>query len=285
MEVDVTPDEIPDGTPDVTSDEIPGVTPSGTLDGKLNGIVLLYLDQNYASRVAKFLIGQASHDAFGEVHGALERATQRHANGAGPMVCAPPSSFHVLETRGGYLLPTMKTFFAAFSWGLWLRPWQEVVRRQAARGGWLERDDLLSNEGSWELAANLGEMAGIEHEAPSGGFFERTLRYREEIALRLGMPPNTARVLPFVRLLARMLAFRGLDRVRVQGRDPQVSDLADLVMAATVGPYVDALATDRYVREVLQRVGFDKPAYSGRRLDVLRLARDLDGGWLAGGGS
>jgi len=89
-----------------------------------------------------------------------------------------------------------------------------------------------------------------------------------------------ARVLPFARLMSRMLAFRSLDRVRAQGRDPQDSDLADLVMAATVGPYVDGLATDRYVREMLQRVGFERPAYSGRRNDVLRLARDLDGGWL-----
>ena len=178
----------------------------------------------------------------------------------------------------------MKTFFAVFSCGLWVRPWHEVVQRQAARGGLLEREDLLTRQGGWEHAADLGAMAGIEHEAPSGGFFERTTRYREEIARRLGLPPDLARVLPFVRLMARMLAFRGLDRVRVQGRDPYDSDLADLVMAATVGPYVDALATDRYVREVLQRVGFAKPAYSGRRQDVLRLARDLDGGWLGGGG-
>ncbi len=52
-------------------------------------------------------------------------------------------------------------------------------------------------------------------------------------------------------------------------------------MAATVGPYVDALATDRYLREVLQRVGFEPPVYSGRRQEVLRFARDLHAGWLA----
>lgn len=245
------------------------------------GVLLLYLDQNYASRIAKFLLGQESHDAFGEVHAALRHVARRHGASGAPALCVPPSPFHVLETRGGYLLATMQGWFAEVSNGAWVRPWQEVVERQARRGGLLERDDLLASRGSWDEAADLGPMVGLEQHAPGGGFFDRTLGYREEIARRLGIAAEAARVLPFARLLARILAFRGIDRTRVQGRDPRDSDLADLIMAATVGPYVDALATDRYLREVLQRVGFETPVYSGRRQEVLHFARDLQTGWLA----
>src|SRR5690606_35013153 len=157
-----------------------GAWPGAAFGDVFDATLLLYLDQNYASRVAKFLIGQASHEAFGEVHEALVRATERHASGTGPRLCVPPSPFHVLETHGGYLLPTIRTFFAVFSCGLWVRPWHEVVQRQATRGGLLEREDLMTRQGGWEHAADLGAMAGIEHEAPSGGFFERTTRYPEE---------------------------------------------------------------------------------------------------------
>lgn len=69
--------------------------------------MLLYLDQNYASRIAKFLLGQTSHDHFGTLLKALE----------GRDVLIPPSPFHVLELRGGYLLPVFKTFYARFSEG------------------------------------------------------------------------------------------------------------------------------------------------------------------------
>src|SRR5690606_2719650 len=88
VEVAVTHDAIPGGAP--------GAWPGAAFGDVFDATLLLYLDQNYASRVAKILIGQASHEAFGEVHEALVRATERHAGGTGPEVCVPPSPFHVL---------------------------------------------------------------------------------------------------------------------------------------------------------------------------------------------
>jgi hypothetical protein len=77
--------------------------------------------------------------------------------------------------------------------------------------------------------------------------------------------------LPFVRLLARLLAFRSLETRRRE----RLADLVDLLMAATVVPYVDALGTDRYLREALARVGVATPVFSGRNPSVLDFARWL----------
>ena len=233
---------------------------------------LLYLDQNYASRVSKFLLGQPSHEPFGVLYEALEPA----------QVLIPPSPFHVLELRGGYLLPSFRSFYARFSRGLWVRPWAEVVRRQAARGG-LARDDLLSSEGDWDTAAELSPLEDILDLGLAGGFQGRTRSARHALyeRLNLGLDFSTdegaARTPPFVWLLSRMLAFRSLERERYT----RPSDLTDFVMAATVGPYVDILATDRYMREVMGRVGHGSAsyrggeAYSGRRHEVLALAARL----------
>jgi len=112
--------------------------------------VLVYLDQNYASRMAKHLLGQKGHEAFGR----LLRAMQGKA-------LAPPSPFHVLETlfprrdpeaKAGYLLPALKEVFAALSGGYWVRPWQEVALRQE-RG--LFREDLLFRGEAWDVPADL----------------------------------------------------------------------------------------------------------------------------------
>ena len=100
--------------------------------------MLVYLDQNHASRMAKHLLGQRGHEAFGRLFLALKGRA-----------IAPPSPFHVLETlfpqrgpeeKAGYLLPALKEVFAALSGGYWVRPWQEVAARQR-RG--LHREDLL----------------------------------------------------------------------------------------------------------------------------------------------
>lgn len=234
--------------------------------------MLVYLDQNHASRIAKFLLGQPDHEAFGRVHAALRIAR--------PLV--PPSPFHVAETRGGYLLPTLRTFFAEFSGGLWVRPWQEVVRRQARRGG-VDRGDLLGRGDDWTAPASLAPLADLledRAEAPlTGGFFARCERVRSDAADRLGLPPERAARLPFFRLLGRLVAFRSLDAERA----PRASDAVDLVMAATIAPYVDVLATDRYVRELLLRVGHRGRVFSGRRPDVERLAAALRAGAPADG--
>lgn len=49
--------------------------------------MLVYLDQNHASRMAKHLLGQRGHEAFGRLFQALRGKA-----------LAPPSPFHVLET-------------------------------------------------------------------------------------------------------------------------------------------------------------------------------------------
>jgi hypothetical protein len=218
--------------------------------------VLVYLDQNHASRVAKFLLGQRAHAAFGELHRAL-RETK-------PLI--PPSPFHVLETHGGYLLPTLQEIFAEFSDGYWVRPYQEVVARQARRGG-LDRDDLLHRGGNWSTPATLEPLEDLLELPLQGTLLDRRSAVREALADAFAVAPPQAH-LPFFDLLARLVAFRSLDDERLD----RPSDLTDLVMAATVAPYVDVLATDRYLAEMLRRVGYDRPLFSGRRPDVLRFA-------------
>ena len=222
--------------------------------------MLAYLDQNHASRVAKFLLGQPRHDHFGRLHAAL--AVRRP--------CIPPSPFHVLETRGGYLLPTLQDLFGRFSGGLWVRPFDQVVRAQARRGA-LDRADLLTRNGDWWTPATLDPLRDLLEAPLTGGFFDRCTQVRAHAAHAFGLGADDVRALPFFRLLGRMVAFRSLDRERLA----RPSDLTDLVMAATVAPYVDALATDRYVRELLVRVGYRGRVYSGRRPDVERFADDL----------
>ncbi len=234
--------------------------------------MLVYLDQNYASRIAKHLLGQGSHEPFGTLHRAL-LAARDGPRATRPRV--PPSPFHVLETRGGYLLPTLQALFGELSDGRWVRPWQEVVARQARRGG-LDRRDLLTTRGDWSLAATTEPLQDLLEQPLQGGFFQRCQRLRELVGDRLGLEAEGVRALPFGQLLVRLTAFRSLDRER----DARPSDLVDLLMASTVGPYVDVLATDRYLRETLQRVGYRRPVFSGRRPEVLRFARALDQGAL-----
>lgn len=222
--------------------------------------MLVYLDQNHASRIAKYLLGQRAHAEFGEVHKLLMRAR--------PLV--PPSPFHVLETRGGYLLPTLKELFAELSQGRWVRPYQEVVRRQAGRGS-LDRRDLLSVEGDWNEPANLEPLHDLLEQRIEGRPSLRRESVRKLAAERFGFNPDHASRLPFFSLLGRLVAFRSADAER----SAQPSDLTDLIMAATVAPYVDAIATDRYLAELLKRVGYDKPLFSGRRPDVLDFANWL----------
>jgi hypothetical protein len=221
--------------------------------------VLVYLDQNHASRVAKYLLGQRAHAAFGELHRAL-RETK-------PLI--PPSPFHVLETRGGYLLPTLQEIFAELSDGYWVRPYQDVVRRQVERGD-LDRDDLLHKGGSWSTPATLEPLEDLLELPLQGTLLARRSAVRETLADAFDLTPPQAR-LPFFDLLARLVAFRSLDDERLD----RPSDLTDLVMGATIAPYVDVLATDRYLAEMLRRVGYDRPLFSGRRPDVLRFAKWL----------
>lgn len=224
-----------------------------TLDGRL----LVYLDQNHASRVAKYLLGQPGHDAFGPLYRALRSAA----------VVAPASPFHVLETRGGYLLPTLQGLFAQVSSGWWVRPWREVLARQLGEGpGGPEQ--LLCRGGDWELAAELEPLPGLEHESLPRAPFAARERARELLAERLELDPDALARAPFARTLVRLLALRAEDRERL----PRDSDLADLVMAATVTPYARAVGTDRYLRELLDRCGVEARVFSGRKAEVAAFA-------------
>jgi len=223
----------------------------------------IHLDQNYASRVAKHLLGLPHNEAFGVFWEAFLKGAKEG------LWIAPPSPFHVLELHGGYLLPTFRRMFEEVSGGLWVRPWQEVVRRQAERRG-LVLEDLLTSEGSWERPADLDPLWDLLDLELSGSFYERTEQAARFIAGRLGLGEGAFR-LPFVATLSRLLAFRSLEAARRE----RLADLVDLVMAATVAPYADAIGTDRYLREALLRLGLHQAAYSGRDREVLAFARWL----------
>lgn len=219
--------------------------------------MFVYLDQNYASRIAKFVRGQRDHEAFGEALAALRSSR--------PLV--PPSPLHVLETRGGYLLPTLQTLFAEFSRGLWVRPHAEIIARQG-RHGELRREDALTERGSWDAPADLGGIEWVLRIPLRGSFLQRAREARCALGDAFGLDQAGCQRSASLRLLARLVAFRSLD-----SRTPRESDAADLVMAATLAPYVDVLGTDRYVKEMLERIRAQVTAFSGRREDVRAFAR------------
>ncbi|WP_279164597.1 hypothetical protein [Thermus scotoductus] len=221
--------------------------------------MLVYLDQNHASRMAKHRLGQRGHEAFGELYLALRGKA-----------LAPPSPFHVLETlypiqgpeeKAGYLLPALQRLFAELSQGYWVRPWPEVAMRQARGLFW---EDLLWRGGSWETPADLSPFRGL----PEG---LRGLPYREalEAALKEIKARTGLKEVPFVRLLAELLARMASDL----HRKPRPSDLLDAVMAATLYPYVDLLLTDRYLRNLLP-----EKSVGGRKKEVETLVHRLGKG-------
>ena len=189
--------------------------------------MLIYLDQNYASRIAKFLLGQKSHSHFGALFEVLKAEMLKAEVLGGQSVLIPPSPFHVLELS-----------------------------------------DFLTREGSWERAADLRPLEGILSYRLTGGFLERFWQAKALLRGELGLGEVNV---PFLELLAKLLALRSQEAERFT----RPSDLTDLVMAATVGPYVDVLATDRYLRELTQRVGYRGRVYSGRVFEVQQLTADL----------
>ncbi|MCB9637313.1 MAG: hypothetical protein H6728_10755 [Myxococcales bacterium] len=221
--------------------------------------MLIYLDQNYASRIAKHLLGQQGHQPFDVLY---ERLLSYE-------VLCPASTFHVLELRGGYLCPPFQEFFPKLQRGLWVRPWQDILALQVQHSS-ARREDFLTSEGSWEHCADLDELAWIEHFALEGHLNKRVKQARNAICEDRKIDPNGPK-LPFVETMARLMAFRSMNNQR----DPRGSDFADMVIAATTQPYVDILATDRFVREALDRTGLGKGVYSGRYPDVYRLLQDL----------
>jgi hypothetical protein len=148
----------------------------------------------------------------------------------------------------------------------------EVVSLQVERDG-IDLEDLLTRKGSWESAADLEPLEGILELELEGSFLERAWLAREQITKRLSFSGVRTHTLPFFWLMSRFLAFRSMDAERY----PRASDLPDLVMAATVAPYVDLLATDRYMRELMERIGFGGRVFSGRNHEVIGLARLVEG--------
>lgn len=224
-------------------------------------MLLLYLDQNYASRIAKHLLGQTGHQPFDLLY---ERLC------ADDTILCPVSPFHILELRGGYLCPPFQSFFPQLQRGLWVRHWQEILQRQQQSRG-VHREDFFTTNGSWDDPANLQPLAWIEEYPLEGHLNKRIRQARTALCERLDLPPEDA-TLPFVDVLARLMAFRSLNNER----DPRPSDLADMLIAATTKPYVDILATDRFVREALDRTGLGQGVYSGRYPDLHRLLHDLE---------
>lgn len=190
--------------------------------------MLVYLDQNYASRFAKYLRGQPDHAAFGEALRALREV--------GPTV--PASPFHVRETRGGYLLPTLRALFVELSGGLWVRDPRDVIARQATRGG-LDREDLLTPNGDWQTPAEIEEVTPVLAEPLDGPFPRRAARALRTLEVAYGLAAGDAQRAPSLRLFARLLAFRSLDaRERAgvaahSGRRPDVLRFAGRVRAST----------------------------------------------------
>lgn len=225
---------------------------------------LVYLDQNYASRIAKHLMEMEGHAHFGRVFDVM-----RHRE-----LIAPPSPFHVLELRGGYLQPMFEEFFAQISHGAWVRPWQELLSLQVEHRR-VAREDFLTDSWDWTQPATSEPLDTIVHLPLEGSFAQRT-EHAQDLLLDLlsawVAPCEDGFVPAFVEVLAELLAFRSLNEVR----QPQDSDLIDLLMAASVRPYVSILATDRFMREGLEQIGRGEGVFSGRRHEVNALEHTLD---------
>ncbi|MBU50900.1 MAG: hypothetical protein CL920_19630 [Deltaproteobacteria bacterium] len=230
---------------------------------------LMYLDQNYASRISKFLIGDDGHAHFGLLHDVLTQSD----------ICIPPSPFHVLELLDGYLKPSFQQLYGHFSRGYWVRHWQDVVKRQAIHQR-VDIEDFLTTEGDWESAAETAPLTDIVTLAWNGSFVER--KHAITTMLQQRLQPLIGEVeTPFVRILSGLLTFRSLNEER-QARD---SDLIDLLMAATVRPYVQWLCTDRFMREGLEKIGEGEGVFSGRRQEVHVLIQRFAPGTSSVGGA
>lgn len=225
--------------------------------------MLLYLDQNYASRIGKYLLQQPDHEEFGRLYDVLLEQD----------IIVPPSPFHALELRGGYLLPVFQEFFPKISKGYWVRPWQDILELQKSTLE-IKPLDLLTRTGSWEEIADLSLLSEIVTLTFSGSLKKRISDAASALLAMLQLPTPEALRYPFIDTLSRLLAFRSLN----EERHPHDSDLADLVIAATIRPYAPLLATDRFISEGLKRLGIGGGSFSARRHDVLRLIAMLNGG-------
>jgi hypothetical protein len=224
--------------------------------------MLLYLDQNYTSRIAKNMLGQPNHEYFDTLFEVLQQGD----------CVVPPSHFHILELRGGYLTPPFKDIFSRLSHGKWVRPWQDILANQRVHQSIKTEDFLCDAEPHfWDQPASLSPLEDIVTLPLEGSITNRVKQSLSATSSRLGIPTEEAEALPFFQTLSALLGFRSLNTER----RPHDSDLADLLIAATVLPYVDVFATDRFVREALDRMGLGEGVYSARKPDVEKLTTSL----------
>lgn len=224
-------------------------------------MIIAYLDQNYVSRIAKFLMGQSGHEVFGELYTALQ----------GSAYIFPASPFHVLELQGGYLLPGFQEIFGQLSKGYWVYHWQEVLAHQLQHER-LSPEDLIyqkEDPSLWEQEADLSPLEDMVDLPLEGSLNARTRQAQGWLRGKLDI--TAQQTPPFLDTLSRCLAFRSLNTER----QPHDSDLADLVITATVHPYVTLFGTDRFVREALDRMGMGEGVYSGRTPDLRKLIARL----------
>lgn len=221
----------------------------------------LYLDQNYISRIAKFTLGQSHHEDFGQLYERLQ----------GSSWLCPASSFHALETEGSYLLPTVQAILEELSHGYSVRPWQEILQHQRTHQT-LDLSDILTQEPQWEKPVDVEQLAPLL-EVPLEGHLNRRIRtMQQEVRRVLGMLDEET-MPPFADLLARLVAFRS----RNGERQLLPSDFIDIVMAASLAPYPLHLATDSFVRESLDRLGWGENVYSGKKAGVQELCHIIQG--------
>lgn len=231
---------------------------------------LLYLDQNYASRIAKYLLHQPDQEPFDRLYHRLLTLD----------IVVPPSPFHVFELRGGYLTPPFHFFFEDLRKGFFVRPWEDILQAQIDRltadpsACAVVREDFLIPRSSWEgvRPAALEPFSFLLSLHLDGPFPSRLRQAGYALAMAFSIRLSDPMLLPFVRVLSHLLTWRSLN----PERSPSSSDLADLVIAATVLPYVDIFATDRFVREAIVRKNLHPATFSGRVSDALRLLDTLD---------
>ena len=137
---------------------------------------VLYLDQNYISRIAKYTLEQPNHEDFGQLYLCLQRSRW----------FTPASPFHALETAGSYLLPTVQTLLEELSKGYWFRSWQDILLQQRTTQS-LNLPDILTTEGSWDTPVDVEPFVPLLSIPLEGHLNRRIRKMSEEVRLCLGM--------------------------------------------------------------------------------------------------
>lgn len=223
---------------------------------------ILYLDQNFVSRIVKFRLGQKRHEDFGELYEVIKRSD----------LIVPFGPFHVKEVDGSYLLKSFQSLFEDLSLGYWHRSWRELLQQQIDEKECCA-ENFLTQEGSWEQLADIQIFKDATSWELVGSLKQRMENAKQQLlgCLQVEFSGDGLGDTAFIEVLSKLLAFRTLN----PARQALPSDLLDMVMAATVRPYVEFIATDRFVCEALDRLKLGEGVFSGRKTDVKRLSATL----------